>query len=197
MKVRRSILGLLSTVAIAALGLFAPGVAAAEEQPTIRQLLEQCEQGKTDLCEFHPSGEPRVHRGAYHLAGGAQNCSQGTSTRIIRWESTQSTTNTVGVTINANATLGEVFEVGFETSYQREWTWSTTKSDEIRHELGPNQAVNIYAAPMRQTVVGTYEMHFGDPYYGHYYWYVHNVEIDGPRADPAWDTKVEGITPNC
>jgi hypothetical protein len=35
---------------------------------------------------------------------------------VIRWESSQTTTNSVGVTISAKATLGEVVEVGFETS---------------------------------------------------------------------------------
>ncbi|SFB31129.1 hypothetical protein SAMN05216266_10846 [Amycolatopsis marina] len=189
-----------ATFAIAALAagaMLSPGVAAAEDQPTVRQLLEQCEQGRTDVCEFHPSGSPEVYRGSYQLAGGSQNCSPGKSTRVIRWESSQTTTNSVGVTISAKATLGEVFEVGFETSYQREWSWTTSKADEIRHELGPYQAVDIFAAPMRQKVRGTYEMHFGDRYYGHYYWYVHNVVIDGPDSNPAWDVKVQETSTDC
>ncbi|PRX43958.1 hypothetical protein B0I33_113124 [Prauserella shujinwangii] len=178
-------------------GLLAPGVANAEEGPTIRQLLEQCEQGRTDLCEFHPAGPPEVYRGSYELAGGARNCSAGTSTRVIRWESSQTTTNSVGVTISAGATLGEIFETSYEVSFSQEWSWTTTKADEIRHELGPYQAVDIFAAPMRQKVRGTYEMHFGDPYYGHYYWYVHDVVVDGPASQPAWDVKVEETDPRC
>ncbi|WP_043569397.1 hypothetical protein [Actinopolyspora erythraea] len=187
----------LSTAALAVTGLVAPAGATTEAEPTVRQLLEQCENGNTDLCEFHPSGPPEDYRGSYDLVGGATNCSGGTSTRIIRWESTRSTSTNVSVTISANATLGEVFEVGFETSYERQWSWSTTKSDEIRHELGPNQAVNIYAAPMRQKVTGTYELHFGDPYYGHYYWYVNDVTVDGPSDNPAWETRVESKPANC
>ncbi|WP_245267001.1 hypothetical protein [Saccharomonospora piscinae] len=193
---RRMLAVLTGAVALLG-GLLVPGVATAADEPTVRQLLEQCEQGRTDVCEFHPSGAPHVYRGTYELAGGAQNCSEGTSTRVIRWESSQSTTNSVGVTINAGVTLGEVFEAGYELSFQQEWSWSTSKADEIRHELGPYQAVDIFAAPMREQVTGTYEMHFGDRYYGHYYWYVHNVTIDGPSSQPAWDVKVEGVAPAC
>ncbi|PXY32803.1 hypothetical protein BAY60_07870 [Prauserella muralis] len=186
------------TGAAAIVGALAmPGVASAADEPTVRQLLEECEQGRTDVCEFHPSGSPEVYRGSYELAGGAQNCSEGTSTRVIRWESSQTTTNSVGVTISAGVTLGEVFEAGYEASFSQEWSWTTTKADEIRHELGPHQAVDIFAAPMRERVTGTYEMHFGDPYYGHYYWYVHDVVVDGPASQPAWDVKVESTTPDC
>ncbi|WP_051070131.1 hypothetical protein [Actinopolyspora halophila] len=197
MKLRKRAATVLGASAVVLAGLVTPGTAAAADEPTVRQLLEQCEQGNTDLCEFHPSGPPESYRGADELVGGAANCSEGTSTRIISWESTQTTTNSVGVTISASSTLGEVFEVGFETSYQREWSWSTSKSDEIRHELGPGQAVEIHAAPMREKVTGTYEMHFGDPYYGHYYWYVHNVTVDGPAQDQAWFTRVEEVDANC
>ncbi len=193
---RRALAALIGAVAILG-GLLIPATASAAEGPTVRQLLEQCEHGRTDLCEFHPSGSPEVYRGTYELAGGAQNCSEGTSTRVIRWESSQTTTNSVGVTISAGATLGEIFEASYEMSFNREWSWTTTKADEIRHELGPYQAVDIFAAPMRQKVRGTYEMHFGDPYYGHYYWYVHDVVIDGPAPHPAWDVRVNGTTPVC
>ncbi|SDK30035.1 hypothetical protein SAMN04487820_106216 [Actinopolyspora mzabensis] len=197
MKSRNRLAVGLSAAALAMTGLAAPASATTEAEPTVRQLLEQCENGNTDLCEFHPSGAPETRRGSYELVGGATNCSEGTSTRIISWQSTRGTTTNVSVTISAGVTLGEVFEAGFETSYERQWSWSTTKSDEIRHELGPNQAVNIYAAPMRQQVTGTYELHFGDPYYGHYYWYVHDVTVDGPQENPAWQTRVESKTANC
>ena len=35
----------------------------------------------------------------------------------------------------------------------------------------PGKAVSIYVAPDRSTVTGQWELHFGDRYKGHYYWY--------------------------
>ncbi|MFE0022758.1 hypothetical protein [Amycolatopsis sp. NPDC059021] len=190
---------LAASLAAVAATAAAPGIAAAstQDEPTVRQLLDQCNQGRTDVCDFHPSGSPQVYRGQYQLAGGATNCSGSNSTRVIRWESSQSTTNSIGVEISANVKIGKSFELGFKASYGHEWTWSSTKADEIRQDVGPRQAVNIYAAPMRTKVRGTYELHFGSPYYGHYYWYVNNVEIDGPDSNPAWDTRAESTNANC
>lgn len=62
--------GLAMVVGLA--GFAAPAVA--DDQPTTQQLLQQCEQRKTDYCEFHPEGSPVVYRAGYRLAGGATNC---------------------------------------------------------------------------------------------------------------------------
>jgi hypothetical protein len=54
-----------------------------------------------------------------------------------------------------------------------------------------------FAAPTRQKVRGRYEMHFGDPYHGHYYSYVHNVVVDEPGSNPAWDIKAQEASTDC
>ncbi|WP_232376371.1 hypothetical protein [Amycolatopsis aidingensis] len=197
MRIGKRVFAVLAAATMTVLGMQTPAAASAQDEPTIRQLLDQCERGVPNVCVFHPTSSPQVYRGEYQLAGGARNCSAGNTTRVIRWESSATTTNSVGVTISASVRLGEIFEAGFETSFTQEWSWSSTRADEVRHELGPYQAVDIFAAPMRQRIVGTYEMHFEDRYYGHYYWYVHNVAVDGPAAQPAWDIYVQETDPHC
>lgn len=167
----------------------------AQGGPTIRELLDKCKNG-ADYCTFHPSGSPNVYRGDYRLAGGATNCSWDKITRWVEWSASEHTTNSIGVEMSAEGGIGEVFKVSFKASYGREWGWSSTKTDKVQAEVSPRRAINVFSAPMKQTVRGTYELHFGYKYYGHYYWYVRNVEVTGP-ADDSWDTRVEGANANC
>lgn len=175
-------------------GFAAP--ASADDQPTTRQLLEQCDQRKTDSCVFHPEGSPVVYTGTYKLAGSATNCTNDKMTRVIRWESSTSTTNSFGVTINAGAQLGKIFQAGVEASFQTQWSWSDTQADETQQEVSPHTAVQVMVAPMKTKIKGTYELHFGKRYYGHYYWYV-NGTIDGQTKGHAWDVKPKSVNPSC
>lgn len=186
---------LVAVVTVAVAAVSAPAAAYAEDQPTVTELLNMCD--SVDYCEFHPSGPPVDFRGEYQLAGGAVNCTPSNQTRVIRWESTSSTTNTVGVEISASTKLGKAFEAGVKVSYSYAWTWSSTKADELRQDVGPYSAINVYAGPMKTKVRGTYELHFPYKYRGHYYWYVDNVEVEGPANNTAWDTRTEARPASC
>ncbi|OLZ52692.1 hypothetical protein [Amycolatopsis keratiniphila] len=177
----------------------APGTASAsaQDEPTIRELFDQCNQGRTDVCDFHPSGSPQEYRGKFKLAGRAVNCTKSTSTRVIRWETSEGTKDSTGTEIRAGIKIGESFEIGFQKSFGHEWNWTSTKADELRQDVGPHQAVNVYAAPMRIKVRGTYELHFGSRFRGHYYWYVRDVVVDGPSGNPAWATRAKSTKAKC
>lgn len=194
---RTKFIGVLAGIAmVVGLAGFAAPTAFADDQPTTRQLLDMCDKKKTDFCEFHPEGSPVVYRGSYKLAGGSTNCSDAKLVRVIRWESSTSTTNSFGVTINGGAQLGKIFQAGVETSFHTEWSWSDTQADEVQQEVAPHSGVNVYVAPMKTKINGTYELHFGKRYYGHYYWYVHGA-IDGQTKGHAWDVRTESARPNC
>lgn len=167
----------------------------AQGGPTVRELLEKCNHG-TDYCGFHPRGDLNVYRGEYRLAGGATNCTPDRVSRWIDWSSSEYTMNNVGIEMSAEGGFGAAFKVGFRVSYNREWGWSTTKADRVIAEISPYRAVNVQTAPMKQTVSGDYELHFGYKYYGHYYWYVYNVQVTGPAND-SWDIRVDPADANC
>ncbi|WP_229698671.1 hypothetical protein [Wenjunlia tyrosinilytica] len=169
---------------------------AAESSPGVRALLEACGH-KTDVCDFHPEGSPTVYTGARELAGSATNCTDDKMTRWIEWSTLQTTKNSVGLEMSAEAGFGEVFKVGFKVAYNREWGWEKGKTDRMLQELSPKRAVNIFVAPVRQSVRGTYELHFGYRYYGHYYWYVRNVEVNGPADSGAINLITEKTPANC
>lgn len=192
MKIVKLIAAATSAVAMAL--LIAPA-AHADDGPTVRELLEKCGNG-ADFCEFRPTGEPDVHRGEYKLAGGATNCTPDKITRWVEWSASQHTTNSVGMEMSAEFGIGEAFKVGYKASFGQEWGWSSTKTDKVQAEVGPHRAISVHSAPLKETVRGTYELHFGDRFHGHYYWYVHNVEVTGPASD-AWDTRVEPANADC
>jgi hypothetical protein len=185
----------LVTAAVAATTMLAVPAASAGDGPTTLQLLDKCNNG-TDVCDFHPSGSPNVYRGDYRLAGGATNCTADKITRWVEWSSTEHTTNSVGIQMSAEAGAGKAFKLGFEASYGHEWGWASTKTDRVQAEISPNRAINVFSAPMKQTVRGTYELHFSNPYYGHYIWYVNDVEVTGPASD-SWDTRAEQADASC
>ncbi|WP_370948476.1 hypothetical protein AB5J62_13040 [Amycolatopsis sp. cg5] len=174
-----------------------PAAASAEDTPTTRELFDQCNQGRTDLCVFHPTGPAQKYRAPYELVGKSKNCTKNNSTRVIRWESTAGTKTSVGEEISVTVKAGEIFEASYKQSFGEEWSWVKTKADEVRQDIGPHQAVNIYAAPMRTKVKGKFEMHFGSRYYGHYIWYTPEIEVDGPSSDPVWVTRANQVHATC
>jgi hypothetical protein len=174
----------------------ARGISAAEDGPTVQELLDKCDSGDLDVCEFHPSGET-IAQGEFTFAGSAENCAADSQTREINWSSTEGETNSLGITLGVKAGLKDVYEVSIETTYGHEWTWSKTAQDKLTQTVSPGKAVNLYVAADRSTVTGTYEMHFGDPYYGHYYWYVNDVSVSAPTFNTPWHTRTEEAEASC
>lgn len=180
------------------IGVAAPGTASAthEGQPTTRELLDLCNQGRTDRCDFRPSGGISVYNGPRQLAGSSTNCTNFNQTRVIRYEATQGTSHSFGVEFSASSRIGKAFEWSVSSSYNREWSWSDTKADEIRQDVGPRARVIIYASKQRSRISGTYELHFGHRYKGHYYWYV-NGQVEGQTRGQPWDIRAEQVRADC
>jgi len=182
-----------TTIAIAA-----PGTASANHEgtATTRELLDLCNQGRTDSCDFRPSGGISTFNGPRQLAGSSTNCTNFNQTRVIRYEASQGTSHSFGVDFSAGSKIGKSFEWSIQTSYRREWTWNDTTSDELRQDVGPRSRVIIYASKLRSRVSGTYELHFGSRYKGHYYWYV-NGQVEGQTRGQPWDMSSEQVRASC
>jgi hypothetical protein len=169
----------------AGLAMAAPS-ASAEDTPTGRELLDQCDNG-TDTCDFHPSGAPEEYTGAGHQVGEtAFNCTPDLQRSTVNWSDTTGESNSFGVSLSAEVGFSEVFKVTIETSYQHTWESSHTEGQATNVDVRPGEKGWIERAPKMQKVHGTYEMHFGDPYYGHYIWY-QDFDADGPLPGSTGD----------
>ncbi|GAB3294798.1 hypothetical protein [Parasphingorhabdus pacifica] len=167
--------------AVAATLMFVPTASAAEE-PTARELLEKCDNG-TDSCVFHPEGAPEYFQNSSEQVGSPVfNCTELSQRMAVSWSDTTSESNSLGLSMETS--FGEVFKVSFKASYGHEWTESHTESQTTYLEVSPGDVGRVFHGPRMQRVRGTYELHFGDPFRGHYIWYV-PMEVTGPANDQA------------
>lgn len=188
----------VSTVAALGVGLSTASPAQAEATPTSIELLQKCNNG-TDYCVFHPNGGPQIYAGGTHQIGTTLfNCGPGSATKRVAWSDTTGETNSIGISfINAQegGILGAVgaFKSEFEITYGHKWGSSntTTRTTDVRVDAG-QKAWLTRATPM-QKITGTYELHFGYRFYGHYYWYV-PFTIDGPAPNQP-DVVAQHSTP--
>ncbi|MGW6445226.1 hypothetical protein [Lentzea sp. NPDC055074] len=163
-------------------------------QPTTQELMYRC--AGADYCQFKPYGAMEIFNGSRQLAGSGTNCTSSLMTRVINYSATTGTKNTFGVEISGGVELGKIFEASIKANYSREWSFSETKTDEVRQEIKPRKKVNIFASKQKSRVNGTWEIHFGSRYYGHYYWYV-NGSVDGQTKGQAWDIRAEEVNAVC
>lgn len=189
MRSRLRISVLLAALATVGAAVLAPTSAQAEETPTIRQLLMKCDNG-SDVCIFHPDGPPQVFMGPAHQVGdSAYNCTQDTQRSSVAWSDTTGETNSVGISLSLEYGFSEVFKASIETSYEHTWSSSHTESESTWIDVRPGEVGWITREAQLQRYSGTYELHFGSPYYGHYYWYV-PFSATGPMPD-APSTKTQ------
>lgn len=180
---------LLVALATAGSAALSTGTASAEETPTARELLDKCDNG-SDLCVFHPDGPPTVSMGEAHQVGdSAYNCTADLQRSTVGWSDTTGESNSLGVSLSAEYGFSAVFKVTIETSYQHTWESSHTESEQTNVDVRPGEVGWVTREAQMQHVSGTYELHFGDPFYGHYYWYV-PFDATGPLPD-APSTKTQ------
>jgi hypothetical protein len=151
--------------------------ARADDAPTTVELLQQCNVG-TDYCVFHPDSGPEILAGESHQVGTMLfNCGPGSATKSVSWTDSSAEWNSVGISFvhaEEGGLLGGLgaFKSEFEVTYGHRWGTSdtTTRATDVKVASG-NKGWLERAAPM-QRISGTYELHFGSKFHGHYYWYV-------------------------
>ncbi|MFC7341725.1 hypothetical protein [Saccharopolyspora griseoalba] len=166
--------------ALGAVLLLAPPASAADE-PTVRELLEKCDNG-TDVCEFHPEGEPEHYQNTSEPVGApVYNCTDRQQLMNVSWSDGTAESNSVGMSMSAG--FGEVFKVTFEATYGHAWRSEHTESQTTFIEVRPGEVGRVYHGAKMQKVKGSYEMHFPDEFHDHYIWYVNGFEAYGPADD--------------
>jgi hypothetical protein len=180
----RSLMAVLAAVSAVGVFLAGAGVAQADSSPTSLELLQKCNNG-TDVCVFHPNRGPQLYSGNPHQIGTTLfNCGPGSATKSVSWSDSTGESNSVGVSfIIANegdiAGAFAAFKSELEISYGHRWgsTDTTTRTTNVTVSAGQKGWL-VRQTPM-QRVTGTYELHFGYRFYGHYYWYI-PFTVTGP-----------------
>jgi hypothetical protein len=161
-----------ATAATIGLGALAFAPLAHAEDPTSRELLDQCNNG-TDSCVFHPDGAPSTFPGERKQVGRSDyNCTSVQQSYAVAWSDMTQESNSVGVSFSVEAGFGEVFKVSMETNYSHTWTSGHTETETTTVNVPPGEVGEIYHAPEMQRASGQYELHFGDRFHDHYIWYV-------------------------
>lgn len=172
--------------------LFSAPPAHADDGPTIRELLEECDES-TDVCEFHPDGPRELFTTDSNVVGDAvYNCTSSEQNMTVEWSDTTTQSNSVGISLTTEAGFGKIFAVSYEQSYNRTWTNEHTESQSTSVRTDPGQVGWVERHAQMQRVSGTYEMHFEDAFHGHYIWYV-PFTIEGPVPDADDDIITQNV----
>ncbi|TJZ57533.1 hypothetical protein FCH28_06745 [Streptomyces piniterrae] len=161
--------------------LLAPS-AQADDTPSSRELLEKCGAG-TDFCGFHPDGPPKEVPGESHQVGTSVfNCTDVSQMMNVSWSDTDTESNSVGVSVGVEAGFWEVFKTSLQVSYGHEWSKAHTEQQTTSISVPARQVGWVTRQPTLLETSGTFEMHFGERYHGHYYWYLPFTET-APKGD--------------
>lgn len=170
----------------------APPAMADDDGPTIRELLDECDDG-TDYCEFRPDGPAELFTTDSKMVGDeVYNCTSSDQNMTVEWSDTTSQSNSVGVSLRTEVGFGKIFAVAYEQSYNRTWTNEHTESQSTSVSTEPGEVGWVERRAQMQRIEGTYEMHFEDAFYGHYVWYV-PFTVEGPVPDATEEVITQNV----
>jgi hypothetical protein len=170
-----------TTLVVAAITTAGAVSARAEDQPTVQELLEACDWA--DYCAFKPADFWQTVSDEHQVGDSAWNCSSTDQALEIGWSETKGSSNSVGVAVTAEASFFETLSVAVETSYSYTWEISHTWGQNAVLSVPPNSVGWVTRGTPEVNTLGQYELHFGERYYGHYYWYVDDYVQTGPDTE--------------
>ncbi|WP_405810741.1 hypothetical protein OG729_38350 [Streptomyces sp. NBC_00210] len=187
---------ILAAALVPVCGILLVPSAQAEDVPSPRELLEECDNG-TDYCGFHPDGPPKEVKGESHQVGTSVfNCTDIPQTMNVSWSDTDTETNTVGVSMSVEGGFADVFKVSLQTSFSHSWAKAHTESQTTAINVPAGRVGWINREPTLLEVSGRYELHFGKRYYDHYYWYL-PFTTTSPKGDAGSVTqRTRSMTPD-
>ncbi|WP_328665799.1 hypothetical protein OG905_01690 [Streptomyces sp. NBC_00322] len=187
---------ILAAALVPICGILIASSAQADDVPSPRELLEQCDNG-TSLCAFHPDGPEKEVKGESHQVGTSVfNCTDIPQTMNVSWSDTDTETNTIGVTMTAGVGFFDIFTASIQTSFSHSWAKAHTESQTTAINVPAGRVGWINREPTLVEVSGRYELHFRKRYYDHYYWYL-PFTATGPKGDAGSVTqRTRPMTPD-
>ncbi|MFG2194033.1 hypothetical protein [Streptomyces sp. NPDC048639] len=168
----------------AALGLMAatPLPASADDGPTREQILADCESGE-GKCTFNEPVFGEAFLGDFRpVSDQLYNCTTSAATQSMTWSDSVSSTDSVGVSLTVGGTIAKIINVSVTATYNHSWTDTHTETSAVNMTVQPGEVGWISRAQVMQKVSGTWQTHYDDPKWDHYYWFVDDT-ITGPAAN--------------
>lgn len=166
-----------------ALGTIAAAVpAAADEQPTAEQILADCASGE-GKCSFNSPeigeaylGKPR------QVSELLYNCTASPAAQTMSGADTVGSSHSVGGTITVGGGIEGIITASVTATYNYTWQRSHTETSSFTVNVQPGDVGWIPRAQVMQDISGTWQTHYDDPKWGHYYWFVPDV-VTGPAPN--------------
>ncbi|CAL9342246.1 hypothetical protein [Streptomyces sp. enrichment culture] len=168
----------------AALGtiLAAAVPATAGEQPTAQQILADCASGE-GKCTFNSPqlgeaylGEPR------QVSDLLYNCTDSPASQSMSWADTVGSSHSVGGSVTVGGGIEGIVTASVTATYYYTWQSSRTETSSFTVTVKPGEVGWISRSQVMQQISGTWQTHYDDRKWDHYYWFVPDV-ITGPAPN--------------
>ncbi|PPS69906.1 MULTISPECIES: hypothetical protein [Streptomyces] len=171
------------TLAVTALGVITAAVpAAAGEQPTAEQIMADCASGE-GKCGFNSPqlgktylGEPR------QVSDLLFNCTESPASQSMSWADTVGSSHSVGGSVTVGGGIEGIITASVTATYNYTWQSSHTETSSFTVTVKPGEVGWISRAQVMQQISGTWQTHYDDPKWGHYYWFVPDT-VTGPAPN--------------
>lgn len=176
--------GRMLALSAAALGMVAAiaAPASADDQPTRAQLIADCDSG-AGKCTFNEPQLGEAYLGDFHrVSDSLYNCSTSAATQSMTWSDTVGSTDSAGVSVTVGGKIADIIDVSVTATYSHTWSSSHSETSSINMTVKPGEVGWISRAQVMQTVSGTWQTHYDDRKWGHYFWFVPDV-IKGPAPN--------------
>lgn len=176
--------GRMLALSAAALGMVAAiaSPASADDQPTRAQLIADCDSG-AGKCTFNEPQLGDAYLGDFHrVSDSLYNCSTSPATQSMTWSDTVGSTDSAGVSVTVGGKIADIIDVSVTATYSHTWSSSHSESSSVNMTVKPGEVGWLSRAQVMQTVSGTWQTHYDDRKWGHYFWFVPDV-ITGPAPN--------------
>ncbi|WP_316752344.1 hypothetical protein [Streptomyces herbicida] len=176
--------GRMLALSAAALGMVAAiaAPASADDQPTRAQLIADCDSG-AGKCTFNEPQLGEAYLGDFHrVSDSLYNCSTSPATQSMTWSDTVGSTDSAGVSVTVGGKIADIIDVSVTATYSHTWSSSHSETSSVNMTVKPGEVGWIARAQVMQTVSGTWQTHYDDRKWGHYFWFVPDV-VTGPAPN--------------
>jgi hypothetical protein len=172
----------LALTAAALATIAAAGPAAADDQPTADQIMADCASG-AGKCSFNSPTLGAAYLGEPHQVSDLlYNCTASSASQTMSWADTVGSSQSVGGSITAGGGIEGIITASVTATYDYTWQSSHTETSSFTVTVQPGEVGWISRSQVMQQISGTWQTHYDDPKWGHYYWFVPDV-ITGPAPN--------------
>jgi hypothetical protein len=145
--------------------------AAAADRPTTQQLMSDCVNG-SGKCTFNDPVIHKAYLGNYRQVSHVLfNCSTSPATQRMDWSDSVGSSDTLEVSVTAGGSIAGIVDLSVTSAYGHTWEASRSEGGSLEMTVKPGEVGWITRAQVMHQVSGTWQTHYDDRHWGHYYWF--------------------------